>query len=114
MSNYSVNSTAPDPHPLERTSLSWQRTSIALGASGVVLARLFLERAPFLAAVAMGVTIAMAIIAWRISRKRIRTVHLASDHPITFSGRTVLTLSIATSVLAGLTVLSVLTDRLTW
>lgn len=104
---------APDPHPLERTSLSWQRTSIALGASGVVLARLFAERAPFLSALALAVTVVMAVITWRISRRRMRSVYLAHALPITFSGRTVLTLSLATSVLALTTVVSLLTDRLT-
>lgn len=106
----------PDPHPLDRTKLSWQRTSLAIAATGLVLAKLFFEQAPLLSAIAIAVTLTMATVTWRASRRRLATIQIspASDIALPFSGRTGIALSVSVSTLALATVAAVLSGTIQW
>lgn len=114
--DFAVSASAPDPHPLERTRLSWQRTSIAIGATGLVLSKLFFNQAPILSAIAIAITIAMALLTWRVARQRLAAIHITppGERELPFSGRTGIILSLAVSALALATIVAVIGGTIQW
>lgn len=111
-----MSASTPDPHPLERTRLSWQRTSIAIGATGLVLSKLFFNQAPLLSAIAIAITIAMAILTWRVARLRLAAIQITppGERELPFSGRTGIILSGAVSALALATIVAVIGGTIQW